>query len=148
MWTVPSDRLGEIASRKPPGCCRDRSSGSDVTSDSIQVMGPLWVGPMHDSSYVARMAAAARVRGWSDAETLLERMHEEAEAESQGALLFYHLGEVQRLLARRGLELPSLASLITALREAGHGAASSHSERKALKTSATLEEVVRLVEQM
>ena len=56
-------------------------------------------------------------------------MGEEAAAEAEGAVLFYHLGEIQRLLAKRGLALPPLLELIECLRVAGFGASASHSER-------------------
>ena len=108
----------------------------------------MWVGPMHDRCFVTRMAHAARARKWEDAFALLETMEEEAEAETEGALLFYHLGELQRLLASRDLPLPPLQDLISVLRASGYGASGSHSEKKALKTSASLEEVVTVVRAM
>ena len=100
---------------------------------------------MHDEGFVRRMAEEASRREWADAAALLETMAAEAAAEAQGALLFYHLGEVQRALAKEGLDQPALPKLIEALKAEGYGASPSHSERKALKTSATLAEVVRVV---
>ena len=111
----------------------------------LQILGPLWVGPMHDAEYLARMAEEAGRREWEDAFALLETMKAEAEAEAGGALLYYHLGEVQRLLSARGLALPPLTDLIALLRAAGHTASHSHIERKAIKTSARLEELVAVV---
>ena len=52
---------------------------------------------------------------------------------------------MQRALAEAGLRQPPLAQLLPMLRAAGYGAAQSHTERKSLKTSATLREVVRCV---
>jgi tRNA (guanine26-N2/guanine27-N2)-dimethyltransferase len=109
------------------------------------VAGPMWSGPMHDEAFVHAMEEEAAVRGWDDAEQLLRLMGEEARAEMGGALLFYHLGEVQRSLAARGLRQPPLAVLIEALRAAGHTASASHSERKAIKVSATLDQIVEVV---
>ena len=108
-------------------------------------MGPMWVGPMHDAAFVAGMRGDAAARGWSEPNLLLGSFLEEAEAEAKGAFLFYHLGEVQRALAKRGLRQPPLAALLPLLRGAGFGAAQAHSETKSLKTSATLDEVVRVV---
>ena len=65
IWTVPSDQLGRLAA-------------SGHSADELQVMGPMWVGPMHDAGFVQRMAAAARTREWEDATRLLETMGEEA----------------------------------------------------------------------
>ena len=31
-----------------------------------KVSGPLWVGPMHDATYVAAMSAEAEARGWDE----------------------------------------------------------------------------------
>lgn len=143
MWTVPSDRLDQLVTPAPHATF----DGTAADETSLRVMGPMWVGPMHDHDFVQRMVKAARVREWDDAEALLETMAAEAEAESAGALLFYHLGEVQRQLALHSLPLPPLDELIGALHGAGFGASASHSERKALKTSATLEEVVAVVAQ-
>ena len=111
----------------------------------FQILGPLWVGPMHDAEYLARMAEEASRREWEDTFALLETMKAEAEAEAGGALMYYHLGEVQRLLSARGLALPPLTDLIALLRAAGHTASHSHIERKAIKTSARLEELVAVV---
>jgi tRNA G26 N,N-dimethylase Trm1 len=94
---------------------------------------------------VASAALSPELCSAPDAEQLLRLMGEEARAEMGGALLFYHLGEVQRSLAARGLQQPPLAVLIEALRAAGHTASASHSERKAIKVSATLDQIVEVV---
>jgi tRNA (guanine26-N2/guanine27-N2)-dimethyltransferase len=137
IWRVPSTQLGAAASLRPCSCAQPVD---------VDVMGPMWVGEMHDAHLVREMAAEAEARGWDDAVELLRTMEAEAGAEGRGALLFLHLGEVQRHLAVAGLSLPPLAALVAMLRQAGFGAAPSHSEAKSLKTSATLadiEEVVR-----
>jgi tRNA (guanine26-N2/guanine27-N2)-dimethyltransferase len=100
---------------------------------------------MHDVLFVAEMRALAVDRGWGQAEKLLSTFELEARAEERGALLFYHLGEVQAALARHGAQQPRLEVLISALRCAGFGASRSHVEPKALKTSASLEEMVAVV---
>lgn len=128
---VPSTQLGELCSSAP--------------STEHQVIGPLWVGPMHDADYVRRMQTEAETRGWDDAAALLSTMASEAEAEAGGALLYYHLGEVQRLLQAEGLDLPPLGSLVSWLHAEGFTASPSHIEKKALKTSATLAQVAALV---
>ena len=100
------------------------------------------------------MRAGAAERGWDDAEALLADMAAEAAAEAHaaarqkgGAFLFYHLGEVQRALAaaQPPLRQPPLSALLPLLRSEGFAASQSHSEAKALKTSATLDDVVRVV---
>ena len=151
LWRVPSDRLDRLvedAAERTDGPSGGRGGRGGHKRSELRVMGPMWVGGMHDGDFVRRMATAAREREWADATALLETMAAEAAAEEQGALLFYHLGEVQRALAKRALPLPSSAALIEALRAAGYGASGSHSEKKALKTSATLKQVVAVVASM
>ena len=60
-------------------------------------------------------------------------------------MLFYHLGEVERVVAAAGLSQPPLARLVGWLRAAGFAASPSHMESKALKTTASLAEIVQIV---
>ena len=138
LWRVPSRQLGEAAGLAPSGHGCDH--GATPT-----IMGPMWVGSLHDASFVSAMRDDAAQREWGDTHALLETFLAECAAEEQGALLFYHLGEVQRALADAGLQQPPLAQLLPLLRSAGYGAAQSHTETKSLKTSASLVEVVRVV---
>ncbi len=138
LWRVPSPDLGNAAGRRT---CEHEGA-------PVSVAGPMWVGSMHNASLMAEMGADAEARGdeWADAAELLRTFGDEAAAEERGALLFYHLGEVQRELARAGShEQPPLDALIGELRERGFGASRVHSEKKALKTSATLRQVVEVV---
>lgn len=162
FWKLPSRHLGDPIAFAPDGY-RDVARASVATSTAgvnvsneaaadgpttagpIHIMGPMWVGPMHDAAFVAAMASDACEREWQDAVEVLDAFAAEASAEAHGALLFYHLGEVQRALAREGLQQPPLAALLPLLRAAGYGAAQSHTEAKSLKTSASLNEVVRVV---
>ena len=154
LWQLGSAELGDaIADRKACGCqclCDgDAGNGNQMASDdvagAISLSGPLWIGPLHNATFVRQMLEHAEGRGWDDAVALLESFAAEAHAEEGGALLFYHLGEVQRALAARDLPLPPLQKLIALLEEEGFASSGSHSERKALKTSASLEQVVRVV---
>ena len=135
LWRVKADELGEVGARRR--CAH--------TASAPKVSGPLWLGPMHDAAYVAAMSTEAEARGWDEAVTLLGRMAAEAEAEAGGALLFYHLGEVERVVAAAGLSQPPLARLVRWLRAAGFAASPSHMESKALKTTASLAEIVQIV---
>ena len=135
LWRVKADELGEVGARRR--CAH--------TASAPKVSGPLWLGPMHDAAYVAAMSTEAEARGWDEAVTLLGRMAAEAEAEAGGALLFYHLGEVERVVAAAGLSQPPLARLVGWLRAAGFAASPSHMESKALKTTASLAEIVQIV---
>lgn len=137
LWRVRADALGDAAAGRR--CC------GTCAAPPPRVSGPLWVGPMHDGAYVDTMRAEAEARGWAEAAALLRRMQAEAEAEEGGALLFYHLGEVERVVAAAELRQPSLAALVAQLRAAGFAASPSHMEGKALKTTASLSEIVEVV---
>ena len=91
------------------------------------------------------MRRDAEARGWDDAAELLGAMAAEAEADAGGALLFHHLGDVQRALAAEGFVLPPRSLLLAWLHAAGFSAAPSHIEGKGLKTSASLAELVAVV---
>ena len=136
LWPVPSDKLGHAPFLPLRKC---------IHEGGVDVAGPMWLGPMHDADFVRAMAVEAAHRGWEDAESLLATLAHEAVAESEGAFLFYHLGEVQRRLAAHGLTQPPLTDLIGWLKAAGYSASTSHSERKAVKTSATLAQIVETV---
>ena len=137
LWRVPSGELGAAAALKPGGAAAD--------APPPQVFGPLWDGPMHDVSFVRAMRRDAEARGWDDAADLLGAMAAEAEADAGGALLFHHLGDVQRALAAEGFVLPPRSLLLAWLHAAGFSAAPSHIEGKGLKTSASLAELVAVV---
>ena len=134
IWKLPSLELGDAIAD-----LHTRGHGP------ITLSGPMWVGPMHDGDFVEEMLEHANRRGWDDAAEMLTKFAAEARAEAGGAVLFYHLGEVQRALAMRDLPLPPLAQLIELLEAEGFPSSNSHSERKALKTSATLEQVIDAV---
>ena len=123
VWRVPSTRLGDAAALAPPcSCCSERGEAPRAP----QVMGPMWVGPMHDTDFVAGMRGDAAGRGWSEPDRL-------------GAARARQAGSAPAA-ARR-----AAACRCSLLRGAGFGAAQAHSETKSLKTSATLDEVVRVV---
>lgn len=135
IWRVEGQRLGEGGSSRP----------CDHVSTPPVISGPMWVGPMHEEELITQMRRGAAARGWGDTEEVLAIMQQEAITEARGALLFYHLGEVQRALSIENLPFPRMHKLLSLLQEAGYGASRSHSEPKALKTSATLADVVRVV---
>ena len=137
QWQVPAQSLGDAAACRPCAHLHDAA---------IKLHGPMWLGPMHDASFVSLMADEALRREWHDAADLLQCMQSEAAADAGGALLHYHLGEIQRYLqSEAGIEQPPLREMIDLLRAAGFESSTSHLESKALKTSATLEEVRQVV---
>mmetsp|Transcript_8585 Transcript_8585/g.20096 ORF Transcript_8585/g.20096 Transcript_8585/m.20096 type:complete len:410 (-) Transcript_8585:169-1398(-) len=135
LWRVP---VAELARAEELRLCEHHGK-------RFTLSGPLWVAPMHDAGFVCAMLREAEARSWSEAEQLLRTMAQEAEAERHGAMLFLHDGELQRALALEQLQQPPLETMIEMLRADGHGASRSHMRAKALKTSASLGELVRVV---
>ena len=100
---------------------------------------------MYDTDFLQAMLDDATARDWDDAAELLEVFLSEAHAEACGAFLFLHLGEVERAIANAGLKQPPLAALVDLLHASGHAASLSHIQSKALKTTASLAEIVSAV---
>lgn len=156
LWDVAPMLLG-AASTQEAGCrckcvdqphkAKSRAHSTQGDGSPVVLGGPMWTGPMHDADFVKDMRVLADERGWTDVTTLLATFEAEAQADAKGALLFYHLGEVQTALAHHGMQQPPLEELLPVIRRAGFSACRSHVEPKALKTSASLSQIVELVKQ-
>jgi len=136
VWRVPAARLGGAGSMRR--CAH--------SADTFSVAGPMWAAPMHDAAFLSAMRLEAREREWEDTDALLGVMQSEAAAEAEGAILFYHLGELQRALSARQLVQPPLSAVIQLLQDASYEASRSHIELKAVKTSASIAEIVDCIE--
>ena len=168
-WKVPSTALGDACTKLRTCSC----AGSRVDIAGPMWLGPMhdeeFVSAMQseatrrdwgdtaallttlEAEAHAETEAQARAESLAAAEgpiadhKVVQGTRGIARGKRGGAYLFYHLGEVQRNLAARGLSLPPKARLIEMLHEAGHSAAATHIESKALKTDATLDELAACV---
>ncbi len=93
--------------------------------------GPLWIGPLFDADLVGRLAPPPTAERPEFVRPLIERLQEEAEADTP----FYY--EPNQLAAEFRLpEPPSLTSLLAPLRARGFRAARSHVRPSAFRTTA------------
>jgi hypothetical protein len=121
------------------------------------VSGPMWTGPLHDAGFVGAMASEAAARSWTGHAVALDSSYREKSSKNnrQRALeellqlfleesdeslppWYCHVDDIGRQLDRS----PSRDELIALLRAAGHAACRSHVEVKAIKTSASMAQVV------
>lgn len=113
-----------------------RVEDGERTLDGEGQAGPLWGGPLHDASLLARMEPREHMPG--TVATLLDRWREEAEAPP----LFYTTDEVASRLRRSP---PPLRRAIEALEAAGFAASRTHLHPKGFKTDAPWEAILDLL---
>ncbi|KAG0478688.1 hypothetical protein HPP92_013407 [Vanilla planifolia] len=118
--------LGQITC----SCC------NGMVCHSMVLSGPLWTGPLHDTSFVSEMLTLARDWGWAckskkcfDLEKLLNQMVDESEPRLPPG--YIKLDEIAR---RAKINTPPASAIITALKEQGYAACRSHIIPNAIKT--------------
>lgn len=99
--------------------------------EPLTLSGPMWLGPLHDRSFLFRMQQLARENHWFKRVQLLEIMAEEANFPPY----FYPLGEIGR---RGKMDIPKRDRLIQALQTQGDHATATHINPQAIKTDANL----------
>ncbi|WP_072620001.1 tRNA (guanine-N1)-methyltransferase [Spirulina major] len=106
---------------------------------SLTVSGPMWLGALHDRTWVKAMAAIAQDWHWRDCGQLLDLFT----AEAQMPPYFYTL----QAIGKRGkLDVPKRSHLITALHDHGHEASATHINPEAIKTTASLAACVAIAQ--
>ncbi len=112
-----------------------------VSLEPPVISGPMWLGPLHDRSFLEPMAALARRWDWLPLAQLLELMGQEANFPPY----HYPLAE----LGRRGkMDLPNRDRLIAQLISQGHRASPTHLQANALKTTADLQTCIAAARQL
>jgi tRNA (guanine26-N2/guanine27-N2)-dimethyltransferase len=103
--------------------------------------GPLYLGPLHDHSFVTKVANDLKTRDFKQkpAELKLLKM---LEAEATVPAFYYDLHILASLLKRR---LPTMDGAIKQLQKKGHVAMRTHFDDFALKSNAPYKEVTRLL---
>ncbi len=102
----------------------------------LVVSGAMWLGVLHDRSFLVQMIELAEQWNWTSRVKLLQKMVAEAEMPPY----FYPLGEIGR---RGKLDLPKCADLIQTLQAWGYRASVTHLDRQAIKTDADMPTCVR-----
>ncbi|KAK3139082.1 hypothetical protein QOZ80_5AG0377520 [Eleusine coracana subsp. coracana] len=128
--TFGFDELGQITCG-----CTDRTD-----ADSITVVGPLWIGPLHDASFLSEMLCLANEWGWAytsengvTLEKLLSTMIEESDPRLPPG--YIRLDEISH---RAKVNSPPLGTLINSLRKEGFAACRSHIGMNAIKTNSPI----------
>ena len=117
---------------------------------ALTLSGPMWLGPMHDEAHVAELRRRALDCGWAKADgdvdqrrlaRLIDSMAEEC-VEGIAHIASYY--KVTNVLKGQGLRgTPSVSKLVRALRDAGHAACVSHVSTEAVKTTASVADIVK-----
>ncbi|CAE6076424.1 unnamed protein product [Arabidopsis arenosa] len=133
--TLRWDELGLM------GCpCSDTKASS-----SLVVSGPMWLGPLHDASYVTEMLELAKEWGWvsegtgMDLEKLLSIMIEESDPRLPPGYT-----KMDEMASRAKMNSPPLKKMMSALVKEGYAASRSHIIPNALKTDCPMSHFVRI----
>lgn len=135
------DELGGI------DCPCDKSNVSG--SGSLVVLGPLWTGPLHTTTYITEMLNLAEQWGWIssgmglDLEKLLKRMIDESDPELPPG--YINLDEVAK---RAKVNSPPMKTMMSSIHEEGYVASRSHIASNAVKTNCPMAECVRIAKEL
>lgn len=96
----------------------------------LVVSGPLWLGELHDSAFLAQMAEQAALWQWEDPRNLLTVMQHEATLPPY----YFTLPEIGR---RTRIDIPKREVLMQKLKDSGYRVSLTHFEEQAVKTDAS-----------
>lgn len=105
------------------------------------VSGPLWLGPLHDRAYLAKMLLIADRWRWLPCYQLLRIMDSEATMPPY----YYPLAEIGR---RGQMDIPQRDRLMQVLCDRSYRTTRTHLDAQAIKTDATLAECIQVAKAM
>jgi tRNA (guanine26-N2/guanine27-N2)-dimethyltransferase len=108
---------------------------------SLVISGPMWLGKLHHAPEIESLKNLAQKLEWTSPTKLLSIMAEEADLPPY----FYTLGEIGR---RGKIDIPKRSHLIQALQDAGYQATITHFNNQALKTNASLTEIIAIAKKI
>jgi tRNA (guanine26-N2/guanine27-N2)-dimethyltransferase len=114
---------------------------TDACWRSPILSGPLWLGQLHEPTFLSQMAAQANDWGWTKCNSLLQVM----QAEARLPPYFYTLAEIGR---RGKMDIPNRDRLVQALQAGGYRASPTHINPQAIKTEAALSVCIALSEEL
>ena len=109
--------------------------------EPLTLSGPMWLGSLHDLSWLERMTRLAQAWDWSTRVTLLRLMQAEAELPPY----FFTLAEIGR---RGKMDIPGRDLLIQTLQAQGYVASPTHIDPQAIKTTAPFETCLQIAKQL
>ena len=104
---------------------------------SLVLSGPMWLGPLHEPAFLAEMLAIAQEWNWKRPMKLLRLM----QTESHFPPYYFPLSEIGR---RGQMDIPARDKLIQSLLDSGYQACQSSIEQQAIKTNASLPEIITI----
>lgn len=107
----------------------------------LAISGPMWLGPLHDPTFLEQMRTLAQAWGWQRRQELLTLM----QAEAFFPPYYIPLSEVGR---RGKIDIPARDRLIQELQIRGHQACRSSMMAQALKTTASLIDIIEMSREM
>ena len=108
-------------------------------SPNVTVSGAMWLGDLHDPELIQRYITLAKERKWRKITNLLTIMAGEIGLPPY----FYTLRELGKFSK---LDLPKRSHLIQILQQQGYKAAATHINPQAIKTDATMEACIELID--
>ncbi|KAF6143074.1 hypothetical protein GIB67_041142 [Kingdonia uniflora] len=118
-------------------------------SQSLVVSGPMWTGPLHNTTYVTEMLSLAEQWGWAgqgkspgtdtDLKKLLELMIDESDPHLQFGYI-----KLDEVASRAKINSPPLKDMMSILHKEGYAASRSHICNNALKTNCPMAVIIEL----
>ncbi|KAL5709887.1 methylamine--glutamate N-methyltransferase [Ranunculus cassubicifolius] len=135
------DQLGRI-------CCV--CTNEEVSSSPV-VSGPLWTGPLHETSYVREMLELAEEWEWAGTETdtqkdlkkLLETMIDESNPKLPCGYI-----KLDQVAKRAKINSPPLRIMMAALEKEGYAVSRSHIMSNAIKTNCPMTGCIKIATEL
>ncbi len=147
----PHDEIG-ILSTCPKGHFTTSSKlwGADLMTlcpecgSKIQIAGPLWIGPLHSLGFIERMQNSLGILEWGRDVKRLAVFLNTFKEEVRFPPYFF---DISRSADRLGVRMPKTADVIGSLRSRGYGAARTHFRPTGVKTDASHQVFLEVVEE-
>lgn len=107
----------------------------------LTLSGPMWLGPLHDPTWLASMEQLAEDWGWSDRVQLLQIM----QAEALMPPYFYSIAEIGR---RGKMDIPKRDRIIDQIRRLGYEASLTHLNEQAFKANISFNHCLKIAAQL
>ncbi|KAI8564361.1 hypothetical protein RHMOL_Rhmol03G0175000 [Rhododendron molle] len=127
----------------------ERGVDDNIVSGSPVVLGPLWTGPLHTTTYITEMLNLAEQWGWTnsgmglDLEKLLRQMIDESHPGLPPGYII--MDEVAK---RAKVNSPRIKTMMSSIHQEGYVACRSHIAPNALKTNCPMAECVRIAKEL
>ncbi len=130
-------KLGHISYDKKTG---DRSFGQFPVPDQ-DYAGPLWLGELHDKSFIKKMRTLNSKRNYSDHEEI-EQMLSLMESEVGMPPYYYNIHHICKL--KHLAQLPDMKTIIERLRKKGYKAYRTHFSKVSIKSDAPYKAILEV----